>query len=216
MKLLSLECSTPNASAALIDDGIVIGSISWHEDRARHEGIFEKVQMLMTGAGWTFEDIEQYSVGRGPGAYSGLRVSLLAAQALAAPDGKPVFAVSSMEAMALDICQLYGLEDITIVGDARRHALWMGHCRMESLVRHPTEWSVVSLDDFAASTKPDSRMATPHWDALRELRERNPGVNWMADAQLPTAEQVARLVNLRLSAGLPTDPLTPLYLHPAV
>src|SRR5262245_28964878 len=142
MKLLSLDCSTTNANVALFENDQAIASKAWFEQRARHEGLFEIVDGLIKSTGWTYSDINLFAVGRGPGAYSGLRVSLLAVQALAAPGNAPVVAVSSMDALAMNLMKTHGLQDITIIGDARRDSIWFGHADAANIVKHPVKWAV--------------------------------------------------------------------------
>ena len=216
MRMFSLECSTPGASAALLDGETVIRRIAWHEERARHEGLFELTKAMMSDAGWSWNDINLFCVGRGPGAYSGLRVSLLAVQSLAEPGKTPVMAVSSMDALALDLCRAHNLESISLIGDARRQSCWVGHCRAETIPATPTEWAVIPLESLDRYLSPTDPIATPHGDAMTPIRERYPMYSWLDGVHRPDAEMVARLTLKRLNLRIASEPLLPLYLHPAV
>jgi len=215
MNVLSLDCSTTKASAQLWCDGKPGPAVAWEAERARHEGLFDRLRVLLAEAGWSWVELGLYVVGRGPGAYSGLRVSLLAVQALAEPGGVPVMAVSSMEAMALGLMVRHGLDELTVVGDARRDSFWHGRCVRATLLQSPVEWSVAKLSEASNVLSGARNLVSPHGDSLRALRE-TVGGHWLDGAPVPTAADVYALVMARRAAGAASDPLLPLYLHPAV
>jgi tRNA threonylcarbamoyl adenosine modification protein YeaZ len=216
MNIFSLDCSTTYASVALMDGPNVITSESWHEERARHEGLFDISAGLMAKNGKKWSEIELFTVGRGPGAYSGLRVSLLAAQSLAAPGGIPVLAVSSMDAMAWTFMAEKGLDHLIVVGDARRNSFWYGRCDRASLPTQPTEWIVATNDQAPVLLSGAELVVSPHWEATAGIRERSPGIRWHDGPVIPTAIQVAQLALLRRTKQAHFEPLSPLYVHPAV
>jgi tRNA threonylcarbamoyladenosine biosynthesis protein TsaB len=215
MKILSLDCSTAQASIALLENGEVCRDLFWVAERARHEDVADRLAAVMGAAGWRWDEVDLFTVGRGPGAYSGLRSSLLAMQALAAPGGTPVLAVSSMDALALRLMTEMEIDSLTIVGDARRNSLWMGHCERQAIHQHATPWRIIPR---LATALPNSGtpLATPHWNALEDMYRQTPERLWIKEAQYPSAEDVARLAQIRRNAGASAEPLAPLYLHDAV
>lgn len=215
MKIVSLDCSTAQASAALLEQDEVCFEECWITERNQHEHLVDHIDALMKKSGWRWDDIGLFVVGRGPGSYSGLRASLLAAQALAAPGGTPVIAVSSMDALAWRLLEEEESDAILIVGDARRQSFWLGHARREMLGSTPIAWQIVSAAD-AAHHLDSGLIATPHWDATAALRLSSGKATWLPESRHPTAADVARLALLRISQSSPPEPLTPLYLHAAV
>lgn len=215
MLTLSIDCSTTSGSIALFDGDVVIATRTWHEERARHEGLFDLLAGLQPRPDW-IRDVDLFAVGRGPGAYSGLRVSLLAAQALAGPGGRPVIAVSSMEAMARSIVQSTQYEDITVIGDARRDSIWVGRLTSATSIADRMAWTVVGVQNARSHLVDGSTLVTPHWDALASIREKTSSFSWLTGSYRPTAEDVGRLAMARLAAHAAPEPLTPLYMHPAV
>ena len=103
MKLLALEFSTETASLALLDGGAVVAAAAVDAGHRRSQGLFAAADGLLRGAGWTFADVGAFAVGRGPGSYTGLRVSVTAANGWALPAQKPVWTMSSGEALAAEI-----------------------------------------------------------------------------------------------------------------
>lgn len=120
MLVLALETSTRRGSVALVDSGRLLVE-RWHDEQQAHgerllglvDELFKEVPRLKA------TDLTAIAAGRGPGAFTGLRVGLALAQGLAMGLGIPAIGVGSMRAMAL------GLDDSTggnrwPVLDARR------------------------------------------------------------------------------------------------
>lgn len=207
MKTLALDCSTPQASMALLDGDRLVAQAGWFEERSRHERLFEAGADLMREAGWRWAELALFAVGRGPGAYSGLRVSLLAVQAWAAPGGCPVMAVSSMEAAARVWLEASGSPAVWVVGDARREAWWYGEVT-RNRAGEPVPWQVAPRAEVRHAIPAGVPVATPHPAAITAWPD--------AHVLTPDALAVARLARSRLRSSVPPEPLTPLYLHAAV
>ena len=126
MNMMALDMSTGRASMALLDEHTVFGYAEWVEQRNAGQPLFQHLQQLMQDAGWDWGMIDAYGVGRGPGMYSGLRISITALQALALPDDKPVYAISSGAVVAQQVLTNGVQGPVAVVGDARRGQLWYG------------------------------------------------------------------------------------------
>ena len=190
MKLLALEFSTDAASLALLEDGAVVAASAVDAGHRRSQGLFDAVEALLKGAGWTFGDVGAFAVGRGPGSYTGLRVSLTAARGWALPEGKPVWTVSSGAALAAEIFAEHPeISQVVAWGDARRGTIWAG--RFEQDVRQVGDWQLLPAE--ARGTE---------W----------PSAHWAEPGRTPQAEWVGRL----FFAGGASEELQPIYLHPAV
>ena len=194
MKLLALEFSTEAASLALLDDGEVAASLPVDAGHRRSQGIFDAVEKLLKGAGWTLADVEAFAVGRGPGSYTGLRVSLTAANGWALPEKKKVWTVSSGAALAAEIlAKRPDVERVVAWGDARRGTIWAGLFErgVGGDVSQEGEWKLLSAEARGVE-----------WA----------GAHWPETGRSPQAEWVGRL----FFAGGASEELQPVYLHPAV
>ena len=190
MKLLALEFSTEAASLALLDGGAVVAATAVDAGHRRSQGLFAAAEGLLRGAGWTFADVGAFAVGRGPGSYTGLRVSLTAARGWALPEHKPVWTVSSGAALAAEIfAEQPEIPRVAVAGDARRGTIWAGlFARAAGQVG---DWKLLP-----------SAARGQEW----------PGALWAEPARAPKAEWVGRL----FFAGGASEELQPIYLHPAV
>jgi tRNA threonylcarbamoyl adenosine modification protein YeaZ len=190
MKLLALEFSTDSASLALLADGAVVAAAPVDAGHRRSQGLFDAAEALLKRAGWTLAEVDAFAVGRGPGSYTGLRVSLTAANGWALPFGKPVWTVGSAAALAAEIfLERPGVAQIATWGDARRGTIWAGlFARNAGQVG---EWKTMPVELRGAE-----------W----------PDACWVEPGRAPKAEWVGRL----FFAGGASEERQPIYLHPAV
>ena len=194
MKLLALEFSTETASLALLEDGRLAAALPVDASQRRSQGLFDAVAGLLQKAGWSFADLGAFAVGRGPGSYTGLRVSVTAANGWALPEKKTVWTVSSGAALAAEVfAERPDLHQVVVSGDARRGLVWAGRFERDArhLVRQAGEWKLLPADARGRE-----------W----------PEAHWVAAGRAPKAEWVGRL----FFAGGPSEDLQPIYLHPAV
>ena len=194
MKLLALEFSTETASLALLADGAVVAASPVDASQRRSQGLFDAAAGLLQKTGWTFADLGAFAVGRGPGSYTGLRVSVTAANGWALPDQKQVWTVSSGAALAAEIfAERPEIAQVAVAGDARRGTIWAGLFERDEkhVVRQVGEWKLLPADARGKE-----------W----------PAAQWAEAGRAPQAEWVGRL----FCAGGASEELQPIYLHPAV
>jgi tRNA threonylcarbamoyladenosine biosynthesis protein TsaB len=93
--VLAFDTATDVATIALVQSGSVLG-----ERRSRAVRILEEADALLTEAGLQRGALEGLVVGTGPGSYTGLRIGLVTARALAFALDSPVAGVSTLAALA--------------------------------------------------------------------------------------------------------------------
>jgi tRNA threonylcarbamoyladenosine biosynthesis protein TsaB len=110
---LAFDTATDVATAALVRDATVLG-----ERRSRAVRILADVEDLLAEADVSRSEVDALVVGTGPGSYTGLRMGLVTARALAFALGVPVAGVSTLAALAA------GSPGATPVIDARRREVF--------------------------------------------------------------------------------------------
>lgn len=95
MLILAFDTATPTATAALVADGRVLG-----ERLTNPHAILAAADELFRDGGVSPRDLTALAVGTGPGSFTGIRIGLAAARALALALDLPVAGVSTLDALA--------------------------------------------------------------------------------------------------------------------
>ena len=95
MLILAFDTATDVATSALVRDGEVLG-----ERASRAARVLADAEELLAAAGHALGDVGALAVGTGPGSYTGLRIGLVTARALALSLGVQVAGVSTLAALA--------------------------------------------------------------------------------------------------------------------
>jgi tRNA threonylcarbamoyladenosine biosynthesis protein TsaB len=111
--ILAFDTATSVATSALVRDGEILASRTSAAVR-----LLQDVDELLSTAGARRADISALAVGTGPGSFTGVRIGLAAARALAFALGVPVAGVSTLTALAA------GTEGAVPVIDARRREVF--------------------------------------------------------------------------------------------
>ena len=217
MLILSIDQSTETGSAAILDDQRVVAARQWAETRISRQQLFPSLKSMLNEVRLAPDAIQLYVVGVGPGSYSGLRVALAAARAMALPGKTPVYCVTSAEALAWQTAEAARVTRVRIVGDARRDQWWT-RCfrRVGTVMIGLADWELVHPRTFQVGVA--EAVATPDWERIGILLQAAvpPAVTLVARALLPDAKVLGRLAAARMAQGIASEPLAPIYLHPAV
>ena len=160
--MLALDTSTASMTVAIVDGGAVLAEEKVRAERDHSVRLLPEVGELMQACGLRPRDLHAVCVGRGPGSYTGVRIGVTAAKTIAwALGGIPLYAVSSLEALALG-----GWRDAVAAGVVSRGA---------------SAWVVPVLDGRRGQAYTALFEADPAEAGLRRL---------VADAVVPFREQV--------------------------
>jgi tRNA threonylcarbamoyladenosine biosynthesis protein TsaB len=145
MMILGIESSTLTASAAVVKDGVVLAA----EDvpaPTHSDVLLATIDRVMKQAGVAPAQLAAVAVGAGPGSFTGLRIGMSTAKGIAFAAGTPLYAISSLAALAYDAGDLPGL--IVPAMDARRGELYAGFYRTDGAQAAPDR--VIAPSDLAA------------------------------------------------------------------
>ena len=96
MKILSLETSAKACSAAVTEDGALLGLAYQNVGLTHSRTLMPMVEDLLKNAGLTLAEMDAVAVARGPGSFTGIRIGVAAAKGLAFAAGLPVIGVSTL------------------------------------------------------------------------------------------------------------------------
>lgn len=99
-RILALDTATRFGGAALVEAGRVVAEVWIGPERSTSAHLLPLVQQLLAAAGWAREQIEAVAVTVGPGSFTGLRIGVTTAKALAYAWHVPVIGVTTLQVMA--------------------------------------------------------------------------------------------------------------------
>ncbi|HSN18999.1 MAG TPA: tRNA (adenosine(37)-N6)-threonylcarbamoyltransferase complex dimerization subunit type 1 TsaB [Gammaproteobacteria bacterium] len=219
MRLLALDTAGTRCSVALLLDD-ELRELDAPAERLQAEHVLPMVERLLAEAGLTLKALDAIAFGRGPGAFTGLRVATSVAQGLAYGAGVPVVPVSDLEALAAAAVRVHGVERVMACLDARMHEVyWAAYRARPEGLTAMTEEALSPPSDVVAPDAGPWFGAGPGWAAYGEtLQSQLPALAGIDPVLVPTAGDVARLGRLALQrgAGLPPERALPVYLRDKV
>ncbi len=128
--LLALDTATEACSVALLHEGRVF---SRYEviPRLHAQRVLPMVQELLAEAGIALAAVEAIAFGRGPGAFTGVRIAVGVVQGLAFALDRPVLPISNLAVMAQRAHREQGATQVATAIDARMDELYWGCYRLE-------------------------------------------------------------------------------------
>ncbi|AHX14471.1 glycoprotease [Dyella jiangningensis] len=219
MNLLAIETSTEACSVALIHGDEVIAR-SEIAPRRHAELVLPMADNLLAEAGLGRHALDAIAVGRGPGAFTGVRLGISLAQGMALALDVPVVTVSSLAALALEAPE--DESAILAVIDARMGEIYAASFRRDD------NGGLIPLDEErvclpqSLSLPEQARwhVVGTGWTAYAdELRRHLTGELRSAEgARYPQARHVAELAAREFAEGRATAPehALPVYLRDKV
>jgi tRNA threonylcarbamoyladenosine biosynthesis protein TsaB len=124
MRILALDTATQACSTALLTaDGAITRELVTERGHAAH--ILSMVDAVLTEAGIALEEVSALAFGRGPGAFTGVRLAASVAQGLAFAAQLPVVPVSDLRALAQRAFDAdTQLDHVLVCHDARMQELY--------------------------------------------------------------------------------------------
>jgi len=101
VKVLGLDTSTLTSGIAVVDDTRVLADAR-HDASGRTADLLVAIDAVCKRAGIAPMELDAVAIGAGPGSFTGLRIGMATAKGIAFAAGKPLWAVSSLAALAFD------------------------------------------------------------------------------------------------------------------
>jgi tRNA threonylcarbamoyladenosine biosynthesis protein TsaB len=214
-RLLLIETSGRSGWVALAHGEALAGLRRLDEARRHARDLAPATAELLAARGWSPRDLSAVVVGRGPGSYTGLRVGLMSAKALAYAAG---CALLTLDTFAVVAAQAPPEADaLDVLADAQQDKVYAQPFERDGAGRRPAApLAVRRFADWLADRRPGAWVSGPglaRWEA--HLPADVPRVG--ADRRDPLPETVLRLGLERWRAGERDDVFAaePLYLRPS-
>ncbi|HEY8300646.1 MAG TPA: tRNA (adenosine(37)-N6)-threonylcarbamoyltransferase complex dimerization subunit type 1 TsaB [Jatrophihabitans sp.] len=201
MLVLAFDTSAAAVSVDLVevtDSGAaIVAAQQWTGPHGHSEHLTPTVAACLDRAGTTMRDLGALVVGAGPGPFTGLRVGLVSAAAMAEALDIPAYGVCSLDGLAPDDGA------VLVATDARRKEVYWATYRDGVRLAGPDV-------DYPADVDPGE--ATAMTGAGARLYADVLGLPLLVGDHPAPARLVAVALD-RVRAGAPSDALTPLYLR---
>lgn len=154
MLILAIDSSASPASAAVLEDGKLLGEFFVNTKQTHSQTLLPMVEGLLKALGKTCGEIDLFAVSSGPGSFTGVRIGVACVKGMAMPGDTPCCGVSTLEAVAMGGLSCEGAL-LCAVMDARCGQVYNALFRVEQgALRRLTEDRALSLEDLEAECAP--------------------------------------------------------------
>ena len=219
MNILAIETATEACSAAVYRDGEIFHRFEL-APRKHTQLILPMMDEVLAEAGVTRNALDAIAFGRGPGAFTGLRIAVGVAQGLALALDKPLIGVSTLAAMAQQIADTQDVGELSLLAaiDARMNeAYWARYQNVNGEVVLQGEEQVSAPEILIQSDDIDSAVFGSGWEAYHPSVFENPP-SWVKKSVtdvFPSAYYIAKLAASAYQRGelLDAADAEPVYLR---
>ncbi|MEE9424198.1 MAG: tRNA (adenosine(37)-N6)-threonylcarbamoyltransferase complex dimerization subunit type 1 TsaB [Methylococcales bacterium] len=217
MKILAIETATEACSAALLIDDNVTEHYQF-APRQQSELILPMVDELMSKAGLSALQLDAIAFGRGPGAFTGVRLAAAVTQGIAFATGLPVIPVSTLAAMAEYTFLQHNTEYVYTAIDARmKEIYWAVFTRQQdNLVAQQAE-AVIAPEQVNFTEKLSGIGVGSGWETYQDILTEKLGTQLVGIEPdvFPRAASIARLGArlLKQDGAVLADQAIPVYLR---
>ncbi len=218
MRILALETATEACSAALYLDGEILERFEM-APRRHAQRILSMLEELLTEAGLALEALDALAFGRGPGAFTSLRIAAGVVQGLALGANLPVVPVSTLAALAWEVFCGSEAEYALAALDARMGEVYWGiyrRCGCPVIAE-----SIIAPESVVFPDEVKGIGIGPGWEVYGEVLRRRLGEERLLEIwpkRLPRASAVARLAAAMFARGetVAAEQALPVYLRERV
>ena len=194
-RILLIETSTAQLSAALSEDGVITASRTCDEPRMQASLTAPFVKEIIDEKGLSVKDLDAVCVGKGPGSYTGLRVGVSTAKGLCFGAGLPLLSAGTLDVLVQEAHRLgvvpEGCKYIVPMVDARRMEVYAAVFTPDGRQLTETKPVIVDGDSFAVELTEGPVLFIG--DGALKCRETITSSNASFAAAFPTAMAMAPL-----------------------
>ena len=214
--ILAIDTSTRLISIALHSGRQLLAEHSWHSANQHSVELAPAIEKMLVNAGVSTNELQALAVAQGPGSFTGLRIGIAVAKAMALALQVPLVAVPTFDITAYATPYFKGSLYVAVqAGRGRIHVLryrWQKGRWSQADEAENTDWETFmqGLDKTALI----SGDIDAHGYAL--LEEADKGIGIASGTQrLRRAGYLAELALQQLAEGEPPDPslVKPIYLN---
>ena len=149
MKILAIDTATLVSSVALVDEHKLLAEMTFNISKTHSEKLLPFIDFILREAGLELADLSAVAVAAGPGSFTGLRIGMATAKALAYGADKIVLGIPTLDALSYNVEASEKL--IVPIMNARRNEVYTAIYRRKAL-------GLERLTDYLALTPEQLRL----------------------------------------------------------
>jgi tRNA threonylcarbamoyladenosine biosynthesis protein TsaB len=216
VKILAIDTATERCSAALLTDERCIER-SIETARGHAELILPMVESVLRESGLRLQDLDGLAYGRGPGAFTGVRIAVGVVQGLGYGADLPTVGISDLAAIAQQVARPN--DRVLVCMDARMGEVYWAtfDCSAETGLVVPDGAERVARPENVTASGAITVLAGAGFGAHRQLMQLSPN-SAVHDSALPRAREIGLLARPELAGGRgkPAMAAQPVYLRDSV
>ncbi len=194
MLIFGIDTCCMAATAALMDDTKLIAQTVISHDRTHSQKMMPQVETMMAHAERDITDVDCFAAAVGPGSFTGVRIGVATAKALAQAADKPCCAVSTLHALAFNNLTFSGI--LCPILDARRGQVYNALFRGGRTLTRLCEDRAIAVEDLIEELKTQDKDVLFCGDGTFAFRSQ------LEEALGSRAFFASRMQNLNLAAAV--------------
>ena len=147
MKILGIDTSTMAANVAVLEDDKLICEYTINTKKTHSQKLMPMIENMLKLSDLEIKDIDAIAICVGPGSFTGLRIGMATAKAMAHVNNIPLIGVNSLEILGtnMDLCN----RKICSILDAQRNQVYMNKYILEdNKITELEEISIKPIDEL--------------------------------------------------------------------
>lgn len=152
MRVLSVDSSSASASCAIVEDGKLLGEITFNDKKQHSIILMPQIDALLKNLSLDLDSIDGFVVSSGPGSFTGLRIGMATIKGLAQGTNKPLIGISSLDGLAYNLAYTSGI--ICPIMDALRDNVYTALYKFtQGKLERLTDYMALHIDELISLIK---------------------------------------------------------------
>ena len=147
MKILGIDTSTMAANVAVLEDDKLICEYTINTKKTHSQKLMPMIENMLKLSDLDIKEIDAIAICVGPGSFTGLRIGMATAKAMAHVNNIPLIGVNSLEILGanMDLCN----RNICSILDAQRNQVYMNKYILKDYkITELEEISIKAIDEL--------------------------------------------------------------------
>lgn len=220
MKLLAIDTATEGCSVCFWHDGESLSRLEV-QPRKHAELILPMIDEVLSEAGVSLSQLDSLAFGRGPGAFTGVRIATGVIQGIAYGSDLPVVPVSTLRALAQRVYTQHQADRVLAAFDARMQEVYFGAFELDAdaLMQPVIDEIVIKPDALQLDVMIDNNWvgAGSGWDVYEAVLLNSLGseLAHVYPDMITRADEIAELAvnDFALGKAVDAEQALPIYLR---